>query len=111
MPDTRVLVVDDERSMRELLAIMLKQAGHEVTVVDGGEQAIEAIKGEAFDLEWRERGGPAVSPPERTGFGSQLLQSGLASAFGQAAELEFATDGLICRMRGPLDGAGAHRAV
>ena len=50
MPDTRVLVVDDERSMRELLAIMLKQAGHDVTVVDGGEQAIEAVKGEAFDL-------------------------------------------------------------
>ena len=36
MPDTRVLVVDDERSMRELLAIMLKQAGHEVTVAEGG---------------------------------------------------------------------------
>src|SRR5438128_1750388 len=50
MPDTRVLVVDDERSMRELLAIMLKQAGHEVTVAEGGEQAVEAIKSEPFDL-------------------------------------------------------------
>src|SRR5258705_2257239 len=50
MSDTRVLVVDDERSMRELLAIMLKQAGHEVTVAEGGEQAIEVIKGEPFDL-------------------------------------------------------------
>src|SRR5580765_5396763 len=50
MPDTRVLVVDDERSMRELLAIMLKQAGHEVTVAEGGEQAIEVIKSEPFDL-------------------------------------------------------------
>src|SRR5215467_2191836 len=50
MADTRVLVVDDERSMRELLAIMLKQAGHDVTVADGGEQAIELIKNEPFDL-------------------------------------------------------------
>jgi two-component system response regulator PilR (NtrC family) len=50
MPDTRVLVVDDERSMRELLAIMLKQAGHDVTVADGGEAAIAALKGDAFDL-------------------------------------------------------------
>jgi len=50
MSDTRVLVVDDERSMRELLAIMLKQAGHEVTVAEGGEQAIEVIKSEPFDL-------------------------------------------------------------
>src|SRR5436189_1631721 len=50
MPDTRVLVVDDERSMRELLAIMLKQAGHEVTVADGGDAAIQALKSDTFDL-------------------------------------------------------------
>ena len=50
MPDTRVLVVDDERSMRELLAIMLRQAGHEVTIAEGGEQAVEVIKSESFDL-------------------------------------------------------------
>ena len=50
MPDTRVLVVDDERSMRDLLAIMLRQAGHDVTVAEGGEQAIEAFKSEAYDL-------------------------------------------------------------
>ena len=50
MPDTRVLVVDDERSMRELLAIMLKQVGHEVTVADGGEHALEALRAGSFDL-------------------------------------------------------------
>jgi len=50
MPDTRVLVVDDERSMRELLAIMLRQAGHDVTVADGGEAAIKALKSDTFDL-------------------------------------------------------------
>src|SRR5919197_5586786 len=50
MPDTRVLVVDDERSMRELLAIMLKQAGHEVRVADGGEAAIRALQSHTFDL-------------------------------------------------------------
>ena len=50
MPDTRVLVVDDERSMRDLLAIMLKQEGHDVVVVEGGGQAIEALAREAFDL-------------------------------------------------------------
>src|SRR2546425_4112237 len=50
MPDTRVLVVDDERSMRELLAIMLKQAGHDVTVADGGEAAIRALQSNTFDL-------------------------------------------------------------
>ncbi len=50
MPDTRVLVVDDERSMRELLAIMLKQAGHAVTLAEGGAQAIDSLRRESFDL-------------------------------------------------------------
>src|SRR5437667_9794149 len=50
MPDRRVLVVDDERSMRELLAIMLKQAGHDVTPSDGGELAVELLKRPSFDL-------------------------------------------------------------
>ena len=50
MPDIRVLVVDDEQSMRDLLAIMLRQAGYDVTMADGGEAAIERLKAESFDL-------------------------------------------------------------
>ena len=50
MPDTRVLVVDDERSMRELLSITLRQAGYEVTVAEGGDAAIERLRRERFDL-------------------------------------------------------------
>jgi two-component system response regulator PilR (NtrC family) len=50
MPDVRVLVVDDEQSMRDLLAIMLRQAGYEVVVADGGEAAIETLKRDSFDL-------------------------------------------------------------
>jgi two-component system response regulator PilR (NtrC family) len=46
----RILVVDDERSMRDLLAITLKQAGHDVVLADGGEQAVEALRSDAFDL-------------------------------------------------------------
>jgi len=47
---TRVLVVDDEQSMRELLAIMLRQVGYDVTVADGGEAAIKALETDSFDL-------------------------------------------------------------
>jgi|RhiMetdeSRZDD1v2_1073273.scaffolds.fasta_scaffold09388_10 two-component system, NtrC family, response regulator PilR len=50
MRDIRVLVVDDEQSMRDLLAIMLRQAGYHVTLADGGETAIDALKAESFDL-------------------------------------------------------------
>jgi len=50
MPDTRVLVVDDERSMREVLAIALRQAGYDVTLADGGSAALERLRAETFDL-------------------------------------------------------------
>jgi two-component system response regulator PilR (NtrC family) len=49
MSPARVLVVDDEKSMRDLLAITLQRAGYEVTVADGGESAIEAIRRDPFD--------------------------------------------------------------
>jgi two-component system, NtrC family, response regulator PilR len=49
MSTARVLVVDDERSMRELLTITLEKSGYEVTAADGGEAAIEAIRKESFD--------------------------------------------------------------
>jgi two-component system response regulator PilR (NtrC family) len=50
MPETRVLVVDDEQSMRELLGIMLRQAGYDVTLAEGGEAAVDALRTESFDL-------------------------------------------------------------
>jgi two-component system response regulator PilR (NtrC family) len=50
MTDARILVVDDERSMRELLAITLQQGGYEVSLADCGRAAIEAIGREDFDL-------------------------------------------------------------
>jgi two-component system response regulator PilR (NtrC family) len=49
MSAARVLIVDDERSMRDLLAMTLEKAGHDVTAADGGEAAIEAIRKESFD--------------------------------------------------------------
>jgi len=50
MTDARVLVVDDERSMRDLLSIMLKQSGYHVVAADGGEEALAALAQEPFDL-------------------------------------------------------------
>ena len=38
-----VLVVDDERSMREFLAICLKRQGHEVSVAESGTQALASL--------------------------------------------------------------------
>jgi two-component system, NtrC family, response regulator PilR len=50
MSDARVLVVDDEKSMRDLLAISLEKQHFEVTVADGGAAAIETLRREPFDV-------------------------------------------------------------
>jgi len=46
----RLLVVDDERSLREFLTILLEQEGYEVTTADTVASGIEAVLTGSFDL-------------------------------------------------------------
>ena len=46
----KILVVDDEKSLREVMSIMLKRAGYEVTEAPDGEQAIGHVNKEIYDL-------------------------------------------------------------
>jgi two-component sensor histidine kinase len=55
-------------------------------------------------LEWRESGGPAVTAPSRRGFGSRLLERGLAHELGGAVRLTFEAGGVVCRIEAPFDG-------
>lgn len=47
---SRILVVDDETSMRELLEITLRKEGHRVTMAESGKKAVEAFSKAAYDL-------------------------------------------------------------
>src|SRR6476469_8397676 len=46
----RILVVDDERSMREMLAILLKREGYEVLLAENGKSAIATLEKEQVDI-------------------------------------------------------------
>jgi two-component system response regulator PilR (NtrC family) len=46
----RILVVDDERSMRELLAIVLGREGYEVVAAENGRQALDELERRPVDL-------------------------------------------------------------
>lgn len=46
----KILIVDDEQSMRDVLSIMLKRAGYGVTTASDGEEAVGHIHKEIFDL-------------------------------------------------------------
>ena len=49
-------------------------------------------------LDWIERDGPPVSPPERNGFGSRLIATSLKGDLDGAAELDWAPTGLRARL-------------
>lgn len=55
-------------------------------------------------LDWRERGGPPVDAPKRTGFGSYLIERSLKGAHRGQATLDFAPDGVRCHIELPLSG-------
>ncbi|PTX91746.1 SpoIIE family protein phosphatase [Opitutus sp. ER46] len=46
----RILVVDDQEGNREVLRRQLVRQGHTVTAVEHGQAALEALRGEPFDL-------------------------------------------------------------
>ncbi len=46
----KILIVDDERSMRDVLSIMLKRTGYAVTTAANGEEAIAQLGKDIFDL-------------------------------------------------------------
>ena len=45
-----ILIVDDERSMREFLGIYLRREGYRIEAAAGGNEAIASIKARAFDV-------------------------------------------------------------
>ena len=47
---SRILVIDDELSMREMLEIFFEREGHQVTCVSDGQQGIAALQEACFDM-------------------------------------------------------------
>ena len=58
---------------------------------------------QTFQLRWAESGGPPVEMPRRKGFGSQLIEQGIAPNISGEVRLLFAREGLVCTIDAPLD--------
>ena len=70
---------------------------------NAGQVSITTDVGEAeVRITWRETGGPPVSAPTRRGFGSRLLQRGVAGELGAKVILDFASEGLVCSIQAPV---------
>jgi two-component sensor histidine kinase len=86
----------------------LTAASGQVTVV----WRIEDVNGvPSLTLEWVERGGPPVFAPKRQGFGTRLLERGVARDLAGEASLTYQPKGLTYVLRVPLSdriAAGVH---
>lgn len=55
-----------------------------------------------FTLKWTEKDGPPVAAPSRKGFGSRLIERGLAAELQGNVELVYAPEGVVCNIDAPL---------
>lgn len=54
--------------------------------------------GEQLSLHWTERGGPAVTPPRKVGFGSRMLEQAMRALPGGRVEMAYESAGVECRL-------------
>jgi PAS domain S-box-containing protein len=53
-------------------------------------------------LRWQESGGPPVTPSDRKGFGSRLIERGLAQELGGEVRLDYEPAGVVCQIIMPV---------
>jgi PAS domain S-box-containing protein len=69
--------------------------------------AIEhAPKGDRLILSWSEENGPPVAPPSKKGFGSRVIERGLALELGGTTKLDYRPDGVVCTIDIPAPPSG-----
>lgn len=113
-PD-RFTIEGDAVRLRPKAAVSLSLALHELATNAAKYGALSAAAGrvrvtatvtssapQSFVLRWVEQGGPLVISPSRRGFGSRLVQRGLAAELGGSASIDFAPEGVVCRIEAPL---------
>jgi PAS domain S-box-containing protein len=61
--------------------------------------------GDRLILDWRESGGPPVAPPVRRGFGSRVIQQGLAHELDGDVRLKYPPSGVVCTINIPAPRA------
>lgn len=65
-----------------------------------------ARAGDRLCIVWRENGGPPVAPPSRRGFGSRLIERGLAHELNGTVRLDYRPEGVVCTIDIPAPTEG-----
>jgi PAS domain S-box-containing protein len=70
--------------------------------IDIAWQAEPTPRSDRMRLRWQESGGPVVMPPGRKGFGSRLIEGGLAQDLCGEVRLDYEPLGVVCQIIMPL---------
>lgn len=81
-----------------------------LSTVDGRVAVRTTANGASARLCWNEQGGPAVSPPEKEGFGSKLIELSIVRQLGGRIEREWTEKGLVVSMELPAVSLRRSRA-
>jgi PAS domain S-box-containing protein len=71
--------------------------------VEIGWRILRGREGDRFSLVWSEHDGPRVEPPARKGFGSRLIERGIAGELGGEVHVLHEPSGLVCTLSAPVD--------
>lgn len=110
--DDRCVIQGADLRISPKTALALAMAMHELSInaVTHGAWSNESgtvtiswtVAHETLTMEWREQGGPAVTLPLQRGFGSRLIERGLAGELGGTVALQFDPLGLRCLIEAPV---------
>lgn len=109
----RLAFVGPDLRLRPKGAVALSMALHELGTnalkygalsVEGGSVSLTWTTDQGrFRLRWQERGGPVVTQPNRTGFGSRMIERGLSAELQGEVRIDFRPDGVVCTIDAPLE--------
>jgi PAS domain S-box-containing protein len=114
---TRFSVEGDEVRLQPKAALTLAMLFHELATnaakhgalsngaagkIDVAWQVEPTPQGNRMRLRWQESGGPSVTPPGRKGFGSRLIEGGLAQDLGDEVRLNYEPPGVVCQIIMPV---------
>lgn len=111
----KILVADDQESMRQIISNLLKEAGHSVTIVEDGAQALDELQKSDFDLIVADVNMPRLNGLEflkkakEAKPGTKIVfVTGMLEESVRLAAQKMDLDGLILK---PFDQAGALETI